>query len=198
MGKAATGSGATAGARLNNPAPAATDTFGYSVAVSGTVAVVGANRDSPGGVAQAGSAYVFDTATGSLIATLNNPDPTTNDYFDFRVAVSGTTAVVGTNSDDPGGIGDAGTAYVFNTATGSLIATLNNPDPAASDHFGYSVAVLLPPAERLVYRASKQTVCRPTPATLPPRSDRGDVLPRNKRCADRHLQRRRPGPQAHA
>ncbi|MCB9964436.1 MAG: FG-GAP repeat protein [Rhodospirillales bacterium] len=126
---------------LNNPAPAAGDYFGISVAVSGTTAVIGANQDDPGGVNGAGSAYVFDTTTGNLITTLNNPAPAADDHFGMSVAVSGTTAVVGAPADDPGGVSGAGSAYVFDTTTGNLLATLNNPDPTASDIFGNSVVV---------------------------------------------------------
>ena len=128
-------------ATLNNPDPTANDFFGTSVAVDGTTAVIGASHDDPGGIGGAGTAYVFDTTTGALLATLNNPDPTVLDFFGISVAVSGTTAVVGAYADDPGGISNAGTAYVFDTATGALLATLNNPDPTAGDFFGYSVAV---------------------------------------------------------
>ena len=128
-------------ATLNNPDPTTNDLFGFSVSVSGTIAVVGAYGDAPGGVSLAGTAYIFDTASGALITTLNNPDPTINDRFGFSVSVSDTTAVVGAYGDTPGGISGAGTAYVFDTATGALITTLNNPDPTMNDLFGISVAV---------------------------------------------------------
>ncbi|MFG1320469.1 hypothetical protein [Xanthobacter autotrophicus] len=128
-------------ATLNNPAPAANDEFGDRVALSGEIAVVGARYDDPGGISNAGTAYVFDTATGTLIATLDNPAPAVNDEFGSSVAVSGGIAVVGAKRDDPGGVGNAGTAYVFDTATGTLIATLDNPAPAVNDEFGSSVAV---------------------------------------------------------
>lgn len=126
---------------IANPAPANRDDFGHSVALSGTTAVVGAPRDDPGGVGNAGTAYVFNAATGALTATLNNPSPTASDNFGFSVAVDGNLAVVGAYRDDPGGVSAAGTAYVFNATTGSLIATLNNPSPTISDYFGYSVAL---------------------------------------------------------
>jgi hypothetical protein len=134
-------------ATLNNPSPNASDNFGRVVAVSGTVAVVGAHLDeSDGGtgVSAAGRAYVFDTTTGNLIATLNNPSPHANDSFGIDVAVSGTVAVVGAESDESDGttgVANAGRAYVFDTTTGTLIATLNNPSPNVSDRFGDGVAV---------------------------------------------------------
>ncbi|MCB9973220.1 MAG: FG-GAP repeat protein [Rhodospirillales bacterium] len=146
MGRAISGGGAdwgtaTQSPTIPNPVPAAIDGFGYSVAVSGTTAVIGVPFDDPGGVSDAGSAYVFDTTTGNLVATLNNPAPTASDYFGVNVAVDGTVAVIGAFEDDPGGVTGAGSAYVFDTTTGNLLATLNNPDPTASDIFGNSVVV---------------------------------------------------------
>src|SRR5207244_4025539 len=115
------------------------DYFGSSVAVSSNIVVVGAPFDYTGAV-DSGSAYVFNATTGALIATLNNPTPAVEDYFGLSVAVSGNTVVVGAYGDDTGNT-NAGSAYVFNAATGALVATLNNPTPAASDYFGAAVAV---------------------------------------------------------
>lgn len=103
----------------NNPSPNVNDYFGRSVAVSGTVAVVGARDDESdggAGVSDAGRAYAFDTTTGALIATLNNPSPNGDDFFDRSVAVSGTVAVVGARfdeSDGGAGVSAAGRGYVF-------------------------------------------------------------------------------------
>ena len=50
--------------------------------------------------------------------------------------------MVGADADDTGAT-DAGSAYVYDlsSATPTVpVATLNNPGPAASDKFGYSVA----------------------------------------------------------
>lgn len=44
---------------LNNPDPTANDAFGYPVAISGNIAVVGAFMDDPSGVTDAGAAYAF-------------------------------------------------------------------------------------------------------------------------------------------
>ena len=85
--------------------------------------------------------FGIDTVTGALITTLNNPDPTASDLFGVSVAVAGNIAVIGASADHPGGVGNAGTAYVFDTLTGALTATLNNPDPTANDEFGTNVAV---------------------------------------------------------
>src|SRR5205085_1489703 len=122
-------------ATLNDRTAGNDDLFGYSVGLSGNSVAVGARKDATGG-----SAYVFNATTGALVATLNNPTPASNDGFGFAAALSGNQVVVGALWDDTGAE-DAGSAYVFNAATGALVATLNNPTPARADDFGYSVAV---------------------------------------------------------
>ncbi|WP_442506614.1 hypothetical protein SH528x_005468 [Novipirellula sp. SH528] len=123
-------------ATLTNPTPEGSDFFGSSVAISGNTVVVGAYRDNSGG---SGGAYVFNASTGALLATLANPTPASGDWFGSSVAVSGNTVVVGAHLDDTGAINN-GSAYVFNAATGTLLATLANPT-AGVDYFGSSVAV---------------------------------------------------------
>jgi hypothetical protein len=132
-------------ATLNNPGPAVNDQFGLSVAISGTRVVVGARFDDTGAT-DAGSAYVYDLSTGTPtvpVATLNNPGPAANDQFGFSVAISGTGVVVGAFLDDMGAT-NVGSAYVYDLSSGTPtvpMATLNNPGPAAEDHFSYSVAI---------------------------------------------------------
>jgi hypothetical protein len=127
-------------------APGPTDgLFGYSVAVSGTLMVVGAWMDDTG-ASNAGRAYVYDLSSGTPtvpVATLNNPSPAVDDVFGLSVAISGTRVAVGSFRHDTGAT-DAGSAYVFDlsSATPTVpIATLNNPSPMASDYFGISVAI---------------------------------------------------------
>ena len=124
---------------LNNPTPEDSDHFGFSVGVTESRVVVGAPGDDAGAT-DAGSVYLFDAVTGSLLRTLNNPTPAAGDNFGYSLAVSGTTLVVGTPYDDTGA-DNAGSAYIFDAATGNLLRTLNNPTPVASDRFGSSVAL---------------------------------------------------------
>jgi len=89
------------------------DMFGYSVAISGTTAMVGA----PGYAKNAGRVYVFTkTAAGWMqVAELKGSDTVANDSFGWSVAISGTTAIVGAMS----GHSVQGRAYVFTkTSTG--------------------------------------------------------------------------------
>lgn len=117
------------------------DSFGLDVSVSGSTAVVGAYRDdSPSGMTNLGSAYVFvrSGTTWMQQAKLTAADAAVGDGFGNAVAVSGSTAVIGTQDG-----GTAGAAYVF-TRSGTAWtqqAKLTALDAAAGDLFGTSVAV---------------------------------------------------------
>lgn len=126
-------------ATLHNPAVSNGNQFGYSVAISGNMIVVGAPGNDTVAV-DAGCAYVFNATTFALVATLNNPAPTLSDLFGNSVAVSGNTAIVGAYKDDTGAV-DVGSAYVFNASTGALLRTLNKISPVNGDQFAFSVAI---------------------------------------------------------
>jgi len=114
------------------------DQFGFSVAISGTTAIVGAYRDDDNG-GLAGAAYLFDTTTGQQIAKLLPDDGAGFDHFGYSVAISGATAIVGAPWDDDNGT-DTGSAYLFDATTGAQLAKLL-ADDATGDGFGASVAI---------------------------------------------------------
>ncbi|WP_437852666.1 hypothetical protein [Sorangium sp. So ce363] len=74
--------------------------FGWSVAVSGDTAIVGAAADSPEGSAFAGSAYVFVRDGGSWTqqAKLLPHDISARGSFGFSVDLAGDTAAIGAKS----------------------------------------------------------------------------------------------------
>jgi hypothetical protein len=116
--------------------------FGQSVAVDGNLIAVGVSNADIGAYG-AGAVNVFNATTGALLHLLANPTPVTRDNFGNRVAISGTRVMVGAFADGAGAF-EAGSAYVFDlsSATPTVpVATLNNPSPAVSDQFGYSVAI---------------------------------------------------------
>ncbi len=124
------------------------DWFGYSVALDGDTAVIGArlHNDSRRG-AGSGAAYVFVKESGawSEKAKLTASDGSVDDQFGFSVAVDDKTVVVGTWKDDDHGSG-SGSAYVFiepdiGWAASNETLKLTAPDGAANDRFGVSVAV---------------------------------------------------------
>ncbi|MEK6642674.1 MAG: FG-GAP repeat protein [Planctomycetota bacterium] len=121
------------------------DLFGYSIAISGDTAVVGADVDDHAGGNDAGSAYVFVRVGGVWTeqAKLIASDAAAGDKFGYSVAVSGDTAVVGAESDTHAGGASAGSAYVFVRSGTDWIqqAKLIASDAAVADLFGVSVAL---------------------------------------------------------
>ena len=142
-----TDGGATYGqvAKLTASDAAAGDDFGHSVAIGGDTVVVGADQYLKGG---SGAIYVFRTSDGGAtyveVAKLTASDAAADDGFGWSVAIDGNTVVVGAWGDDDGGSA-SGSVYVFRTTDGGAtygqVAKLTAPDAAASDKFGYSVAI---------------------------------------------------------
>jgi hypothetical protein len=119
------------------------DSFGFSVAVSGNTAVVGAFCHPSSGYTCSnpgpGAAYVFvrsDDGTWSEQAELTASDGVPGDAFGISVAIDGNTVAVGASQH-----GDHGAAYLFERdGDGRWIqqAELTAPNGGA---FGFSVAV---------------------------------------------------------
>jgi hypothetical protein len=102
-------------AKLTASDGAGADSFGWSVAVRGDIAVMGAPyNDTPAG-SDAGSAYAFVRSGTAWTerAQVTAPDGAANDYFGWRVGLSGRAAVVGAEGDDTPAGTDAGSAYAY-------------------------------------------------------------------------------------
>ena len=121
------------------------DHFGYSVATSGGVAVIGAFRDHDDNGSYSGSAYVYEQqadGTWSQTAKLTADDGASQDYFGRSLALDAGLAVIGAYSDDDNGY-NSGSAYVFEQqvdGTWQQTAKLTADDGASYDRFGWSVA----------------------------------------------------------
>jgi len=118
------------------------DAFGYSVALAGDTAVVGAPT---GGADVEGAARVF-VRSGSdwaLQQQLTLADAAAGDYFGYSVALSGDTALVGAPHDDVGADADQGSAAVFvrSGSNWSLDGRLTAAAGDGDDALGHSVAV---------------------------------------------------------
>jgi hypothetical protein len=118
--------------------------FGYSVAICGDIAVVGAPLDNANG-ADAGAVYVFrrdGVAWVEQAKLLASDAAPAGDYFGWSVDIDSDVIVVGADHDDPNGI-SSGAAYVFRfngcgwTQQDKLVAS----DGSAEDFFGSRVAV---------------------------------------------------------
>lgn len=125
--------------KLTAPDAQEADQFGVSVAISGNIAIVGANGDDDRGP-ESGSAYVYNVTTGSQIAKLTALDGAASDIFGKNVGIDGNIAIIGSIRDDDAG-SESGSAYLFDVTTGGQIAKLTALDAAAEDNFGESVAI---------------------------------------------------------
>ena len=108
------------------------DYFGYSVALAGETALVGAYQDDDQGTSS-GSAYVFVRSGGawSQQAKLLPTDGTDFYYFGHAVALAGETALVGGES-----------VYIFERSGGAWSQQAKLlPNDGAGGAFGYSVAL---------------------------------------------------------
>jgi hypothetical protein len=145
------------------------DNFGHSVAISGTLVVVGApyarvssvptvytgGIDRNAAYRDAGTAYIYDLAginPTEPVAALNSPEPEGEQHFGYSVAISGRNVVVGApnhnawsgNSYEWGS--GPGTIYLYGltlvpTPVAVLFDTIRNPNPSRNYYFGYSVAM---------------------------------------------------------
>jgi len=123
---------------FTNPAPVSYDYFGNSVAAIGDDRVLIGAFSKDTGATDSGVVYLFRT-NGTLLNTITNPTPAYMDSFGYSLAAVGNDRVlIGAYRDDTGAA-DAGIAYLFDTS-GTLLDTITNPAPDASDNFGASVA----------------------------------------------------------
>ena len=86
------------------------DEFGWSVAIDGNTALVGAYLDDDDGNLS-GAAYLFDVITGQELLKLTASDAAEGDYFG-TVGISGNVSIVGAHRDDDAG-SSSGSAYLF-------------------------------------------------------------------------------------
>ncbi|MBT7595334.1 MAG: hypothetical protein HN559_10525 [Gemmatimonadetes bacterium] len=118
---------------------AAGDYFGWSVALDGDTAVIGAW----GTHSETGSAVIF-TRDGSdawsQAQELTASDAAQGSAVGVSVAIDGTTAMIGA----PGASDNAGTAYLFTRDAGNTWSeawAFTAPDGANNDYFGGTVAI---------------------------------------------------------
>ncbi len=122
---------------------AAGDAFGYSAALHGDLAVVGApNHDDQG--TNAGAAYVFrfDGESWLQEQKLLAPDGLPGDEFGSAVALGADVVAVGAPANNSPGA-DTGAVYVyrFDGASWSMEQKLTAADGAAGDELGDAVAL---------------------------------------------------------
>ncbi|MFB6372866.1 MAG: FG-GAP repeat protein, partial [Bradymonadaceae bacterium] len=123
---------------------AASDSFGWDVALDGDIAVVGAAFDY-NAKGQAGAAYVFERSDSawSQADKFVASDGSGGDRFGYSVDIDGGEVVAGAPGDDFNGKQIAGAAYVFakRDGTWSEKKKLTASDARGEDHFGRAAAI---------------------------------------------------------
>ncbi|MEE9131237.1 MAG: FG-GAP repeat protein [Phycisphaerales bacterium] len=120
------------------------DLFGFSVAISGDFAIVGARRNDDNG-SNSGSAYIFYRNQGGTdlwgqVTKITASNAATSDSFGRSVDISGDLAVIGA----PLVGSNVGAAYIFERDGAGVwneVAILTASDGAAADFFGLSVSI---------------------------------------------------------
>jgi hypothetical protein len=141
---------------LSSPGPATGTHFGTSLAISGSLMVVGVPHDDTVGE-DSGRAYVYDLGSGHPTVpafTLNNPGQADDEGFGYAVAISGKRVVVGAPNaygfllqpdGTPGFRWRLGKIYVYDLASSTPTVpqiVLNNPNAVIpGSGFGVSVAL---------------------------------------------------------
>ena len=128
--------------------------FGYSVAIAGDVAVIGAHGLDNGPFDAAGAAYIFVRNGVNWIQTakLTASDPGDSEQVGRSVAISGEVVVIGAilaNNDDDPPVADTGAVYVWVKPAGGWgdadgeeeDAKLTASDGMLLDLFGLSVSI---------------------------------------------------------
>lgn len=132
---------------INNPNPAADDTFGQGTAMSGNglYIVVGAYQDDAS-ASNAGTVYIYSRTdtTWSLQQTINNPQPIVGGGFGIRNSISdnGDYLLTATYIDDTIAT-DAGVAFTYTRSgtTWTKQQTITKPSAAAGDQFGVGISL---------------------------------------------------------
>lgn len=127
------------------------DRFGYSIAMSGNFAVVGAPYHSHGATA-CGSAYILErdgSGNWNQIQEIYATDRQADDHFGWSVSISGDYIIVGAPDEDHDASGlnamaSSGSVYIFKRNTSGVWAQdykLVASDRETGDQVGWSVGI---------------------------------------------------------
>ncbi|MCI4668809.1 MAG: hypothetical protein MRZ79_11785 [Bacteroidia bacterium] len=126
---------------------AAQDRFGFSVAIDGERAVIGAPNKAIGGNNAQGAAYIFERQSNGDWIEVQKLDYNLGEAFDNfgnSVEISGDKVIIGAAFADPGGTKDAGRAHIYElNGNGNWVSAgvLTGQPIAQGASFGSSVAV---------------------------------------------------------
>ena len=120
---------------IPNPAIHAGDAFGQSIAgIGSTKVAIGAVYADPGGLTDAGLAYLHDIPNNTT-QPLALPSPEPGELSGYSVGAVGSYVVVGAPKHKINGHA-AGAVHIFDGSNGTYLRTILNPNPG-SDADGY-------------------------------------------------------------
>ena len=134
---------------MTNPTPGVGDAFSSAIASLGSDRVFISASYDDNAATNGGAVYLVHT-NGTVLKTINNPNPAYTRLFSFdngdgfgdAMAVLGSDRIViGAPYNDGPPFIYVGTVYVYNT-NGTLLTTITNPLASGADKFGSSVATL--------------------------------------------------------
>jgi hypothetical protein len=124
---------------------AASDQFGWSVALDGGNLAIGARGATIGDNFAQGAVYVFGNSAGnwSQVGKLSADDGAEQDQLGVAVAIHGTSVLAGAPNAVIGSNSAQGAAYLFDGSSGSWTQTqkLSSAEGAANDSFGFALAL---------------------------------------------------------
>ena len=157
-------------------------TIGHTVAISGDIAIIGAESDSTA-AHHGGVACIFERDAGGAdswgkIKVLTASDAANGDNFGSSVSISGDTAIVGAAGVDDGGM-RSGAAYVVQRDWGGAdnwgeVKKLSAGDAASDDFFGESASISGDTVVIGAFRCPNDPVCDTGSAYIFHRSEGGD------------------------
>jgi len=121
------------------------DAFGKSAAMNSQYFAVSAVGEDLSVASSSGVVYVFNTSTGALVHTIQNPSAYSkkSDEFGHVIKMSDTHLVVGVpqSESSSGSLGGDGAVYIFDLTTGNLVHTIHDPNSTGGDNFGRGLSV---------------------------------------------------------
>ncbi len=124
------------------------DSFGHSVTIEGNTAAVGSYSYNSAGV-NSGTAYLFDVSDPTTVVQTfklqeedagGNPVGGIVDNFGLHVELDDGTLLVSAQNDKDG-FNNAGSAFLFDAASGDQLQKIFPSDPTAGALFGISIAI---------------------------------------------------------
>ena len=121
------------------------DTFGWSVAINDTHAIVGARSEDDADGDNSGTVYIYDLSDGSLVSTLSNPNAygtSASDRFGTYVGISDNRVIVGAYWEDDANGTNSGKAYIFNASEAAPVSSGWSVDLSniTYDNVSYTIA----------------------------------------------------------